>query len=1457
MISLAALSILQSPGSFTFQLQPPGSQRATILTATQTLAPDADQSFQRQFDDAVRLLNRLILHRQASAQQPDATESDPLLRLGRLLHNQLLPPVIQQALRALPAGSPLILVANNPEIPWELLHDGHEYLAVKHQVARQMTVNVPPHVNPVINTSRPWSCLLIGNPTGDLPHADVEIEQLFSLIEAMPDAAVPRILMRSRATRDAVLQNLASGDYDLSHYSGHALFDVEDPQSSGLVLADEEILTATEIQRNVSGRPFVFLNGCESARSQIQAEAAAGLTYLGLGTQGVAAAFVQGGAQGFIGTFWPIYDTASQAFALTFYRSALHGDRIGSALHCARTTLAQPHDPLWAAYVHYGPPDTVLHQSHKIRRQPASLLALRLLGVDELFASHDAETAAQELKLYLAHITRQIARYGGTVQSIGYDTVLALFGVPLAQENDALRAVSAALELTASQETREEGVPHPPALGLALGLNSGQLVIGNLDTTAQPTDFVTGPVAAEALALARQAGHNELLISEATRRLVGHRFHLQVQRDHHNTTALTAYQVRATASTTGAEWPPSAHTLPMVSRQEELALLQQAWQACQQGQGQVIDIIGGAGIGKSRLLHAFYQTIGLQATWLVATSPSAYEAGPYWLIGQLLRTALDISLADGEAEMRTKVCQTLHDLLGADVPKEEQLEAQVILMEVLTLPTATASQPESDPQVQQRQLARLLGRLLAASAVPKPLIIALEDVHRGDEASLKVLNLVLGRIAQLPVLVITLFRPEAEWQPPWHQFSTQVRLTELSEDEARILLATLLGVEDVTQEIAHLVLSAAQGNPFFLRELVTSLEEADLLHFDQGQWCLARPLQTLDIPDSIDRLIRTRVETLPSAALTILPLLAVIGDRCASPLLQEVAANSSEAALLDEGLLQLEERKFIGQHWRADVYYFDHALIQSVVYAGLPAVQRQRYHRRVGRTLERTGTADRSDLPELLAHHYYHSDDWVNAVLYGQRVAQQAAHAWANESALTWCERALEKVQDGERALLADLSPTLDVDQAQLTQWHVEILEIKADVLTAIGQSDDAITTYQDALQLCRNSSAFSLPHQANLQCKVAVAYHNKGDLDAAQAAVGRGLQLLNGQSCLEAGQLHLYSSILHYRWGNLTEALMACERGSTIIEQSESTRDLAQAYNLQGLIQSSLGESQQALHAHQRSVELYQTTNDLIGLEKAYSNLGCVYQDLSRWDEALHYFQASATLSEKTGEERRRAAAAMNLGEIYRRQGQVAPAIAANQQAHAIGTACDFAEVVGLACMNLGVCYLKQSDFSTAQKMLQQSQDTFAAINVTIYSAELCYYRAELHLQMDRPQAGLQLAQQALDWTITLGRRLEAGQAHRVLGQAFHRLGQFAEADIHLRESLTILQAQTSPYEVGLTLVALAQLRATQAQNGQDGAQLSQQALAYCDEVVAIFEELGAALDLKKAQTLCLSLCK
>ncbi|MCB0188128.1 MAG: CHAT domain-containing protein, partial [Caldilineaceae bacterium] len=491
--------------------------------------PGVEEHIQEQFAELAHLFNRFAQPASGTTGDDPSRRQDPLQSVGRLIFVQLLPPMIQQALRTLPAGSALTIATNNPTIPWELVHDGETYLALKFALARQLLTQ---HAHPPrtqIRSGR-WATLLIGNPTGDLPQATQEIEQLAQLIESIPHADRPRLLLRHRATKALILQELASGRYDLIHYSGHALFDAAQPAATGFLLAEDEVLTLREIEEQLSGHPIIFLNGCESARGQTvsapQAGDDEGFAYLGVAAQGLAIAFIQGGAQAFIGAYWPILDAGSQTFALHFYRLAIQGVALHEALRRTRQFVrsANPSDPLWASYSLYGDPTLPVLSAANYAIRPLTVLMAHLTGLSALYQTVGLERAAELEQNFMGQVAHAVQQYGGEVVDASLPLVQIRFGVPAAQEDSAERALHTALALRTivDQLNRITSTQLLPGLSMRCGISSDQAL------TRQAADtpvWLSGNIADAALGLALGAAASEICTDEATRRQAQRAFH--------------------------------------------------------------------------------------------------------------------------------------------------------------------------------------------------------------------------------------------------------------------------------------------------------------------------------------------------------------------------------------------------------------------------------------------------------------------------------------------------------------------------------------------------------------------------------------------------------------------------------------------------------------------------------------------------------------------------------------------------------------------------------------------------------------------------------------------------------------------------------------------------------------------------------------------------------------------
>ncbi|MCB0081252.1 MAG: hypothetical protein KDE47_09990, partial [Caldilineaceae bacterium] len=448
-------------------------------------------------------------------------------------------------------------------------------------------------------------------------------------------------------------------------------------------------------------------------------------------------------------------------------------------------------------------------------------------------------------------------------------------------------------------------------------------------------------------------------------------------------------------------------------------------------------------------------------------------------------------------------------------------------------------------------------------------------------------------------------RPEWETTP---LYSPAYRLLSLEAPDPTTqhhLIAHLLGDGHLlTAPVVDAILQRAEGNPLFLREIVNTLKERGALIPTKSGWVLTDEWRTVPLPATIERAIQARLDQLSAPGREVIDRASVIGQEFDYELLEPLQADAIRHEL-DERLQELTRRQFIQQAGLAFTlsYAFTHGLIQETIYQKLAKEARQWLHRLLAQLLQR-----RSDsAPELLAYHYVRSSDRLNAIRYTLAAAQHSAENWANATALAWYDSALAKLDSFVVEPPTALEQEQGASDEQLRDWRVNALGGRAAVNGAIGHNEAAIDDYQQVLQLYGDQPNASPVDLAAYHRKLAIAYHDKGAFDEALAALDQGFTLLTGQQSAEVGRHHLWRGMVLFRQGEVAAALAAAQQGVAHFPQRESAadlRDIAQAYNLQGIIYLNLAQTADAIAAHEQSCAYYRQADYLPGLERATSNL-------------------------------------------------------------------------------------------------------------------------------------------------------------------------------------------------------------------------------------------------------------
>ena len=562
------------------------------------------------------------------------------------------------------------------------------------------------------------------------------------------------------------------------------------------------------------------------------------------------------------------------------------------------------------------------------------------------------------------------------------------------------------------------------------------------------------------------------------------------------------------------------------------------------------------------------------------------------------------------------------------------------------------------------------------------------------------------------------------------------------------------------------------------------------------KWQVTRPIESIEMPDTIHGVIMSRIDRLPEQARRTLQIAAVVGRAVDLELLRavhDIPGESLESLrrdlsdLADLGLLPDDS-----EAGRAR-YTFRSVTTQEVAYDSLRYERRRELHRRIGEALEKTsGPGD--DRSGLLTRHFFEGQMWEKALGYALEAGWRAQHQYANAAAAAAYRRAL--------LAAGRLSPPRTLEQ-------LAAHEALGDVLSIAGEYDEALSSYERARALAAKDAR----HLADLCRKTAETYEKRSEYEEAFAWLNQGLDSAAPDS-LEAARIYLMGAGVFHRQGRHDQAAEWCEKSlavSRILPDDAARRTEAHAQYLLAGIYFKRGDLGQAIEAAQRAASIYLLAGDLMGQSQALNTLAVAYTHQGDFASGTQFYTESLQLKERVGDVAGQAMIQLNLGEVYRSRGEFAAARRMFEQSRLIYQDLRYTLAVALLHNNLAAVAIAEGQWEQAAGHLLASESLFGEIGSEDFKSELIRHRAELSLgRGDVEQAALQ-ARQAVGLAETGQEKLEIGLARRVLGQAHLAQDDLAAAERELRASLDILDSIGSRVESANTRVALAHLRRRQ----------------------------------------------
>lgn len=720
-------------------------------------------------------------------------------------------------------------------------------------------------------------------------------------------------------------------------------------------------------------------------------------------------------------------------------------------------------------------------------RRYLSIVFCDMVGSTELSQLLDAEELSVLIAAYQNVSARVIRSYDGHIAQYLGDGLLVYFGYPQAHDDDAIRAVSAGLEILSQVPAMNASIgqqlpAHRIELELRVGVHSGPVVLSDMGRGDDQPVIGTGDTVNIAARLQNLARPGTLILSDATERLVTGAFVLEDLGPVSLRGVAKPVPVHRAVSSSGVEGRVQRQAIggltPLVGRSHELALVGERWEESKSRRGQVVLLSGEPGIGKSRIVQAVHERVGTEGlTWLECRCSARHENSAFHPVADMLEQVLGIEDEDPGSMRHAKLEATLQ---AADLTEEHFAP----LANLLSVPEAAPQRPAdattaAGGENPREQLLESLIACVLKLCSAQPLVLVFEDLHWSDPSTLELLDRLIHRAKDQRLLLILTFRPE--FQAKWDAGTNLVRIDfyPLTREQIAALCNAVAG-RALPEQLVNQLVAHTDGVPLFAEELTKAVLEADLLEERDDRLVLTRPVGELRIPSTLAESLMARLDRL-GVAKKLAQRCAVIGRDVSYELLRAVSDESD--AELRAGLDQLVSANLLAQDEAAEKarYAFRHAMIQNTAYGSLLRADRKQLHARIARTLEEQFAERAATHPEDLAQHYNQAGEPANAVRFYQRAAEQAIHRLAHIEALGHIEQAIELIEQFEDRKEWDRTE-LELQVALGTSTMIARGQGHPDVERAHARARDLSGTLGDRTGLFRALWGLSRFHQSQGQ---------------------------------------------------------------------------------------------------------------------------------------------------------------------------------------------------------------------------------------------------------------------------------------------------------------------------------------------------------------------------------------
>jgi class 3 adenylate cyclase/tetratricopeptide (TPR) repeat protein len=863
-------------------------------------------------------------------------------------------------------------------------------------------------------------------------------------------------------------------------------------------------------------------------------------------------------------------------------------------------------------------------------RKYLTVLCADLQRSTDLISGLDPEEAISRLEPALIAMRTAVRRNRGIVSKEGGDGLIALFGAPHADDNHAVMACHAAVELVRRIELLND-----PGLRVRVGIHSGYVVAHVIEADFSSIYEAGGPAVhlVKRFESAAQAG--QILVSESCQNLATGLVTFNVlppKRMEGFPAPVPCYELVEISGLTRWRARSSKGLSSFVGRAEEISLLERAAREIGSS-GQIAALVGTAGIGKSRVAHEFVGTLRQKDWQIVEAEANPLEhAVPYALLKKLLQSASQVA----DAKPAELLAPT-----EAGAPAHADLWPAA-LCSVLDQPIGNPRWHDLEPLLRRRVIIDAVQAAVGKVVTGRPTVLLLEDLHWIDGQSETVIEALMSLAASKPLLVLLTWR--TEYTPGWlaKLDVRRIWLRSLDAASANVLLDSLLGTSNSLDALKVHIIRHTGQIPLFIEEVARQLISRGILTTDAGRFAAKGPWDALEIPPTVQGVIASRIDRLPAEDKALLQLASVVGPRVSPHLL--AAVTGMPAAELQSRLWSLEILDFLEEsRWLASAeYVFAHDLIREVAYESILRSQREVLHRRILTAMEASADGHEEDVAEALCHHALAAQDWDKVGYYGQLAARKALARSAFRDATGYFQTAIDAVDKlpysvgrEQRAIDLRIEARLAfISLGSIEQWfglgrdgelrakkigdesrRLASIAIRAAALNFYSTPYEAIEAGEEAVALAERLGAAAWMGYA--EYGLGQAYFVGGRYREAKTFLDRASARLTtapenvppgttGSSVLVL--CHMMKTMVHALMGEYDDSLQCSRLASALAEKNDLPYDLIAADYGRGFMQMSHGNLDEAEAALDEALSRSRENEVHLFLPVVLAALGNVY---------------------------------------------------------------------------------------------------------------------------------------------------------------------------------------------------------------------------------------------------------